>query len=618
MPYAGRLSRFVEKWKTLSSDPWVLQSVRGYRLPFREHPFQTRPPPCTLSSEERVFVNREVQSLLLKGAIEQTPQGLVKGFISPIFTIPKKGGEERRPIINLRALNTFLSPPHFKMEGLKTVKDLLRQGDFLCKVDLKDAYFMVSIALSHRLFLQFSWEGKIFQFTCLPFGLCTAPWVFTKLMKVPLTTLRLQGMRLVTYIDDILVMDVSQEGAAQAQAQLMALLESLGFLINRAKSSLQPSQRITFLGFTIDSMEMTISLPEEKVKNTTQEALKMLQAQTVSARQLAHMIGVLSSSIPAILPAPLHYRALQDLKIKAVASGGYGSRVHLSPQASNDLLWWKDNLPLVNGQPIRRNQPSLIIASDASLRGWGATSGGVNIGGAWSDQERQLHINQLELLAALFAVRAFMRDRTEEVISLLMDNSTAVAYVNHLGGTRSRPLALLAAQLWEWCLERKSFVIATHVPGRLNVLADRMSRSLVDRSDWRLDPQVFRRINHLWGPLEVDLFATRSSTQLETFFSWRPDPFAKATDALVQNWTSLRGFCNPPWALLGRCLQKVLEERATVVLITPLWPSQPWFPLALDLTIDHPRMLPDSPSLISPPPGSTIPLPPRQGLWSHG
>ena len=111
-----------------------------------------------------------------------------------------------RPVINLKELNTYVAPHHFKMEGLHTLKDLLKTGDWMTKVDLKDAYFMIPIHSSDRSALCFQVQSCHYQYTCLPFGLSCAPWVFTKTLKPVLTLLRELGVRLVAYIDDVLIL----------------------------------------------------------------------------------------------------------------------------------------------------------------------------------------------------------------------------------------------------------------------------------------------------------------------------------------------------------------------------------------------------------------------------
>ena len=100
-------------------------------------------------------------------------------------------------------------------------------------------------------------------------------------------------------------------------------------------------------------------------------------------------------------------------------------------------------------------------------------------------------------------------------------------------------------------------------------------------------------INRRFGPLEVDLFASRLTHQCQRYFSWRPDPFAEATDAFLQDWLGLKGFANPPWNLIARVLAKTQSQRARIVLIAPVWKAQPWYPcLILAMLVDLPRLLP--------------------------
>ena len=118
----------------------------------------------------------------------------------------------------------------------------------------------------------------------------------------------------------------------------------------------------------------------------------------------------------------------------------------------------------------------------------------------------------------------------------MMDNAAAVAYINKMGGTHSHALANLAIALCEWCHENQLIVSAQHLPGILNVRAERESRVLTDSSDLKLNPNLFQAIVRTWGPLEVDLFASRLTYQLPQFVSWKPDPLAIQTDAFAMNW----------------------------------------------------------------------------------
>ena len=183
-----------------------------------------------------------------------------------------------------------------------------------------------------------------------------------------------------------------------------------------------------------------------------------------------------------------------------------------------------------------------------------------------------MHINCLELLAAWNAVQAFCQGRHNITVLIWLDNISAIAYINHMGGARSHTLAQLAIQFWKWSLQRGIFLKARHIAGLDNQMADEMSRTIIrDRTDWQLNPAIFAQLEHLWGPFQVDMFATRLSTHLHRFYSWKPEPQAEATDAFLQDWTVIHGYANPPWCLIQRCLKKVVLQKATLVIVTPLW-----------------------------------------------
>ena len=152
--HAGRIKEFKENWALLTQDPWVLQTVQGFQLPFLGQPVQSSAPQqLQLSLMQQSLISTEIQAMLEKQAISLV-QPDQRGFVSQIFLVPKKDGGHR-PVVNLKALNRFIVEEHFKMEGFHMVKDLVKPGDWLAKLDLKDAYFLVPVDPSHQKYLQF-------------------------------------------------------------------------------------------------------------------------------------------------------------------------------------------------------------------------------------------------------------------------------------------------------------------------------------------------------------------------------------------------------------------------------------------------------------------------------
>ena len=153
------------------------------------------------------------------------------------------------------------------MEGIHMLRDLLRKGDFMAKIDLMDAYFTVPVWRSHQKFLRFVWKETMYEFACLPFGLASAPRVFTKLMKPVVGLLRQLGIRLIIYLDDMLIMAQSRDIVLQHASTALDLLQGLGFMIKYLKSVLVPSTKMEFLGFVVDSLTLSLALPRDKIRN---------------------------------------------------------------------------------------------------------------------------------------------------------------------------------------------------------------------------------------------------------------------------------------------------------------------------------------------------------------
>ena len=309
------------------------------------------------------------------------------------------------------------SVQHFKMEGIHLIKELLQEGDWMIKLDLKDAYFAVPIHQPHRKFLQFQWKGRTYHFNCLPFGLSSAPRVFTKLTKPIMAWLRQLGIKSIAYIDDFLLVVPSPEEGFLLACLVTTLLQKLGFTINSNKSILNPTQDLEFLGFHLNSVTMAIQIPQLKLQAIESQASSLMRQHTVTGRDLAKFIGKASSMALAIPMAPLFYWALQALKNATLKMPcGLDSQVELLDHHKEELSWWTNHHREWNGLSLRPPQRILKIQTDASNTGWGAVCNRVTTGGPWSWQEHQYHINYLELLAAHLAVQMQKWSKTSQSI----------------------------------------------------------------------------------------------------------------------------------------------------------------------------------------------------------
>lgn len=179
-PVGGRLQQFHPIWQSVTTEKWVIGIIQnGYCLELTSNPPNIPPRTHKLSPEHLQLLEQEVQSLLLKGAIEPvTIQYQGSGVYSLYFLIPKKDCS-LRPILDLRELNHYILSEHFHMVTLQQVLPLLQKADFMSTLDLKDASFHVPIHLAHRKYFRYVIAGEHYQFKVLPFGVTTAPRVFT-------------------------------------------------------------------------------------------------------------------------------------------------------------------------------------------------------------------------------------------------------------------------------------------------------------------------------------------------------------------------------------------------------------------------------------------------------
>ncbi len=269
-------------WLVLPSPSrWLLRTIRlGYVIQFARRPPKFRGIRFTsVKAVDAPVLCAEIAVLLAKDAIEPVPPADMRsGFYSPYFIVPKKSGG-LRPILDLRVLNRVLHKLPFKMLTQKRIFGCIRPQDWFAAIDLKDAYFHVSILPRHRPFLRFVFEGRANQYKVLPFGLSLSPRVFTKVVEAALVPLRERGVCILNYLDDWLILAQSCDQLCAHRDLVLRHLSRLGLRVNWEKSKLMPTQRISFLGMELDSVSQTACLTHERAQSVL-NCLKTLSGST--------------------------------------------------------------------------------------------------------------------------------------------------------------------------------------------------------------------------------------------------------------------------------------------------------------------------------------------------
>ena len=158
------------------------------------------------------------------------------------------------------------------------------------------------------------------------------------------------------------------------------------------------------------------------------------------------------------------------------------------------LRWWLEETSVLTGQPLHPLKHALQIFTDASKEGWGTHLNERTARGTWSLPESKLHINHLELKAVFLALKEFQ--------DLLEQQGR---------GMKSGSLCALLWRILSWCTRKQVTLRTRHILGRLNVIADKLSRlGQTIQMEWSLHPEVFQAICPRWNQPQIDLFATRS------------------------------------------------------------------------------------------------------------
>ena len=490
------------------------------------------------------------------------------------------------------------------METPETIRASLQEGEWVTSIDFKDAYFHIPIQEQSRKYLRFHVQGQTYQFKALPFGLSTAPLEFTVVAKEVKLMATFKGIRIHQYLDDWLVRARSHQVCLQHTQELVRTCQELGWLVNLDKSELEPKQIFDFVGCQFDLKVGRVRPTPDRWESLQEKILEILSQPTCPVRQFMSLIGLLTATEKQVHLGRLHMRPIQwHLKNHWRVPESLEKVIPIPKSLHPHLQWWLQENNVLSGQTLHPISHARQLFTDASKEGWGAHLNECTARGSWSLPESKLHINFLELKAVFLALKEFKDLCTGQIVLVATDNTTVVSYINKEGGMRSGPLCALLWRILTWCSQRQVTLKARHIPGRLNVIADKLSRlGQTIQTEWSLLPEVFQRLCQKWHQPQIDLFATRFNHKLPQFVSPVPDSLAVAVDALTLQWEDLDAYAFPPTAILGKVVEKLVNSPCRrLILIAPGWPNMDWFWDLVNMSSQVPLSLPQLPNLLTQP-----------------
>ena len=464
----------------------------------------------------------------------------------------------------------------------------------MVSIDLSDAFHSIPIHDSSKKFVCFEFNNCRYCFNVLPFGLSSAPRIFSKILRPAISHLRSLGIKITSYLDDILIIASCPNSLSRHTSLAIDLLSSLGFSINYSKSNLLPVRSLIHFGFLWNTLDFTISVPCDKVTQIRNFANYLLSS-VVSIRVASSFLGTLVSTMVGYPYAPLHYRYFQLCLIRHRQTfSSWEDRFTPDSDCYADIKWWSKCPSLLPSSSLESFTYSITLFTDASSHGWGAyLCNGLSSSGIWSSDDSS-HINLRELKAVLLGVSSLLPHIKGKSLRVLSDNIATVYYINKLGGTHSLPLCSTALSLWNLFLDNGISCQAFHIAGINNFNADELSRRYL-HSELQLSHVAFDKLCSLIPfPLSYDLFASRYSRKLPCFASRYQDPLAWKVDAFSFVWPN-NCYIFPPINLIPRILRKFKCDNVEYgLLLTPAWQTLSSLPMIIDLLCFYPIFVPSS------------------------
>ena len=572
----ARLAIFREHWQGAPQGIFTTIS-RGYHWKWIDN----KPPDLCLpnTTQHQMHLLPLIKEWEEKQVIVQVPYQPC--FLSHLFTVPKPDGS-LRPIIDLSNLNQHIECPHFSYLNHLRVAFLIQPPVFLATIDIKDAYTHIPIRKNLHKFLAFSHNHQLYMFRALPFGLNVAPFIFSLVLSWPLSQLRDKGIQVVGYLDDLLIWHSDPLTLKQQVATTVSMLERLGFIINYKKSSLTPSQEITWLGVNWLGKTGQWQLPKKKQEAIAEMTKTLLLAPVVTRRLWEELLGQLNFATQIHKNLRPYTKLLTPVTLISRAEKR-DKLVQLPEVFQIPLQLWTETA-IWNPPPYFHSPyPPCHLWTDASMTGWGALLENNQIArGQWEVPESKMHINTLELIAVIRAIEAFNLHHLRLIIHT--DNEV-IRFAIIKNSVKSKKLLPVLLELNNKCSKQYLHLTALRVPSTNNVVADGLSRTHPLPTEWRLPQEAFRTLSQWAGPFTIDLMATPINTQLPQFISPFSHPKAVATNVLGIEWQNYdQYYMFPPPNMIPKLLPSLSRRKGSGVIVAPWDPQAPWLPALLQLS----------------------------------
>uniref|UniRef100_A0A0K0FTD4 Reverse transcriptase domain-containing protein n=1 Tax=Strongyloides venezuelensis TaxID=75913 RepID=A0A0K0FTD4_STRVS len=267
----------------------------GYRIPVRKFLRQCRYPTYEeyFNIDDKKFITKEIRRMLMEKIISPFNDDELKNcryHLNPIFV--HHGTKKDRIIVDCRNLNSVVNVEKFTYESIEFVSSLIYSDKlFMTSIDLSSAYHAIYIHKDSQYLLCFKFRDRIYKFYRLIFGLSTAPYIFQRILKIPLNKFRERpSILLSSYLDDIILIARERNNLHEETKALYQLPNKCGFNINNEKSILEPSRALEHLGYIINLNNNCIEVNYKRISKILNLINDIINSKRISYRKLACLL----------------------------------------------------------------------------------------------------------------------------------------------------------------------------------------------------------------------------------------------------------------------------------------------------------------------------------------
>lgn len=575
----GRLKSRISFWEKIGANETIIDILKnGYKIPFLETPEPSVSRNNKSALENMDFVEQSVNDLLKNGCVVETP--FIPHTVNPLSVSKNKQGKKRL-ILDLRKINKYLWKDKFTFEDWKIGIEYFQKDAFCFKFDLSKSYHHIDIFPQHQQFLGFCVNGKYYCFTVLAFGLSSAPFCFSKCLREMVKYWRNYGIKIIMFLDDGFSTNKTLQLASADAIFVRQSLIQAGFVINNEKSIWAPVQMIEWIGIFWDSIEFSISIPMRRIEDCLLQFSTLLSNMPfVTARILAQCTGKIMSLSPVFGNITRLMTRYLYMEIETRKSWNFVYELQSTSSCITEINFWRDNIVLLNKRYLSVYNPTYtLVYSDASNLGPGSYI--VNCRDSvyrslWSESEKHKSSTFREVKAVRLALRAYGDILQGRTVKWFSDSQSCVKVIQ-AGSTKS-DLQLESLKFFDLCIKWNIDLRIQWVPREQNDIADTISK-MGDTDEWEVTVEFFDFMNELWGPYDIDRFASHRNRKVQRYNSKFIDFETEAVDAFTQFWGHSNNWLTPPIRLVTRTIFHLLHCKASGTIIVPKWPSCSFWPI---------------------------------------